>query len=93
MKNKKLGLIGYPLTHSFSAKYFSDKFRNENIEGYSYENFEIPKIDAKTFSKSDDGRGIELHKKETQQYVSKKLLAIFNQIPARWRAWGGGTTK
>ncbi len=45
MKNKKLGLIGYPLTHSFSAKYFADKFRNENIEDYSYENFEIPKIE------------------------------------------------
>lgn len=45
MKNKKLGLIGYPLTHSFSAKYFADKFKNENIEDYTYENFEIPKIE------------------------------------------------
>lgn len=45
MKNKKLGLIGYPLTHSFSAKYFAEKFENEKIEDYTYENFEIPKIE------------------------------------------------
>lgn len=45
MQNKKLGLIGYPLTHSFSAKYFAEKFQNEGIEGFTYENFEIPKIE------------------------------------------------
>jgi shikimate dehydrogenase len=45
MSNKKLGLIGYPLTHSFSAKYFAEKFKKEGIEGYTYENFEIPKIE------------------------------------------------
>ncbi len=44
MKIKKLGLIGYPLTHSFSAKYFSEKFQKEEIEGYTYENFEISDI-------------------------------------------------
>jgi len=27
---KKYGLIGYPLGHSFSQKYFSEKFINEN---------------------------------------------------------------
>ena len=45
MNIKKLGLIGYPLTHSFSAKYFADKFEREGIKGFSYENFEIPKIE------------------------------------------------
>lgn len=45
MSNKKLGLIGFPLTHSFSAKYFADKFENESIKGFTYENFEIPKIE------------------------------------------------
>ncbi|MBK20689.1 MAG: shikimate dehydrogenase [Flavobacteriales bacterium] len=42
---KKLGLIGYPLTHSFSARYFADKFEREGIIGFSYGNFEIPKIE------------------------------------------------
>ena len=29
----RLGLIGYPLGHSFSAEYFSERFRREGIEG------------------------------------------------------------
>jgi len=30
----QLGLIGYPLSHSFSKKYFGEKFKAEQIEGY-----------------------------------------------------------
>jgi shikimate dehydrogenase len=42
---KKLyGLIGYPLSHSFSKKYFGNKFQKENIEGCAYELFEIDNI-------------------------------------------------
>ncbi|MEO5912333.1 MAG: shikimate dehydrogenase [Pelobium sp.] len=33
---KKFGLIGYPLTHSFSEKYFTEKFEKENINDTSY---------------------------------------------------------
>ena len=40
----QLGLIGYPLSHSFSKKYFSDKFEEEKIEGYHYELFPLPTI-------------------------------------------------
>lgn len=43
---KKLyGLIGYPLSHSFSKKYFSNKFRQENIANSNYELFEISGIE------------------------------------------------
>lgn len=38
---KVYGLIGNPLTHSFSQKYFTEKFSNEQIAGCSYLNFEI----------------------------------------------------
>ena len=38
------GLIGYPLTHSFSKKYFSDKFEKEGIKDCRYELFEIKDI-------------------------------------------------
>ncbi len=34
-------LIGYPLTHSFSKKYFSDKFEKEGLSNHRYELFEI----------------------------------------------------
>ena len=39
------GLIGYPLSHSFSKKYFSDKFKNENINDAEYLNFSVPSIE------------------------------------------------
>ncbi len=41
---RKFGLIGYPLGHSFSKKYFSDKFLTENILDCSYENYPLEDI-------------------------------------------------
>jgi shikimate dehydrogenase len=43
---RRFGLIGYPLGHSFSAKYFRDKFEREAIRGCSYSNFEISSISS-----------------------------------------------
>jgi shikimate dehydrogenase len=37
------GLVGYPLTHSFSKKYFTEKFHTENISA-DYLNFETDDI-------------------------------------------------
>jgi shikimate dehydrogenase len=39
----KFGLIGRSLAHSFSKKYFEEKFRNENLP-YSFQNFELNSI-------------------------------------------------
>ena len=39
------GLIGYPLSHSFSKKYFTDKFLREGLTEHHYELFEIKNID------------------------------------------------
>jgi len=41
----KYGLIGYPLSHSFSPKYFSEKFQKEGIKDTSYELFPLEKIE------------------------------------------------
>lgn len=38
------GLIGYPLTHSFSGKYFADKFEMEDIPNCEYRLFPIEDI-------------------------------------------------
>jgi shikimate dehydrogenase len=38
------GLIGYPLTHSFSKDFFSKKFAKEKIKGTGYENFPLNNI-------------------------------------------------
>lgn len=39
-----LGLIGKSLKHSFSKKYFTEKFEQEGLSGHSYSNFELSDI-------------------------------------------------
>ncbi|MFN3996789.1 shikimate dehydrogenase family protein [Algoriphagus sp.] len=41
---RKFGLIGYPLSHSFSKKYFSEKFEKEGIQNCQFDLYEIPDI-------------------------------------------------
>jgi len=41
---KQYGLIGYPLAHSFSEKYFKDKFRREKINDCVYNLFPLRHI-------------------------------------------------
>ena len=41
---KKFGLIGFPLEHSFSKAYFSEKFQKENIANCIYENYPLEDI-------------------------------------------------
>lgn len=41
---KKFGLIGYPLGHSFSKKYYLEKFDKEHIEGINYDLYAIEDI-------------------------------------------------
>ena len=41
---RKFGLIGFPLGHSFSVKYFTEKFRKESIRDCLYSNFEISAV-------------------------------------------------
>ncbi|HYF29908.1 MAG TPA: shikimate dehydrogenase [Chitinophagaceae bacterium] len=42
---KRYGLIGYPLSHSFSKKYFEEKFHREGITDCAYELFPIASIE------------------------------------------------
>lgn len=42
---RRYGLIGYPLSHSFSQKYFTEKFSREGIADAVYELFPISSID------------------------------------------------
>ncbi len=42
---KKFGLIGFPLGHSFSQKFFSEKFQQEGITGYQYDNYPLENLD------------------------------------------------
>jgi len=42
---RKYGLVGYPLGHSFSKKYFTEKFLSEHIVDCSYENFPLKSLE------------------------------------------------
>lgn len=41
---RKFGLIGFPLGHSFSKKYFTEKFEREGLSDCSFDLYEIPEI-------------------------------------------------
>ena len=58
---KNFGLIGKSLTHSFSEKYFEDKFKNENIDSCSYNLFELDDIsEAKNLVKEKNLSGFNV---------------------------------
>src|ERR1700761_8728627 len=50
---KRYGLIGYPLSHSFSQRYFTEKFEREGITDCSYSTFSLPDILGLTAVLSD----------------------------------------
>ena len=45
---REYGLIGYPLSHSFSQKYFTEKFEKEGIADSVFHAFSIPSYSATT---------------------------------------------
>ena len=77
------GLIGYPLGHSFSRKFFTEKFEKEGIDA-QYLNFEIPSIEEfPDIIKNTPGlRGLNVtipYKQQVMQYlddISEEAKAI-----------------
>jgi len=67
------GLIGYPLSHSFSKKYFEDKFRKEAIQDKVYQQFELPQIeDVAELMSNDELQGFNVtspYKEDILSYV------------------------
>lgn len=63
----KVGLVGFPLAHSFSKKYFEEKFQREQITNASYELFPIEAIDklpALLLQEQLDGLNVTIPYKE-----------------------------
>lgn len=84
---KRYGLIGFPLTHSFSEKYFAEKFNREEIEDALYELFPLTDIEdiRILFEVNKDLKGINVtipYKESVIQYlddlddVAQKIGAI-----------------
>jgi len=78
---RKYGLIGFPLGHSFSQKYFTEKFARERIYDCFYENFPIDSVDRlpKLIKDNPDLIGINVtipHKTTVLKYVDVKDPAV-----------------
>ncbi|WDF55312.1 shikimate dehydrogenase family protein [Mucilaginibacter sp. KACC 22063] len=71
---KRYGIIGYPLSHSFSQKFFTEKFENEHIKDCRYEVFPLEDINdfPKLLEKHDNLCGLNVtipHKVKILEYL------------------------
>jgi len=73
---RKLGLLGYPLSHSFSKKYYLDKFHKEHILGIDYDLYSIEDIHdfPQLYGQDDRFYGFNVtipHKQAVMQFVDE----------------------
>ena len=93
------GLIGFPLTHSFSKRYFGDKFTREGIKESSYDLYEMETLDGLAeLLKKPDLRGLNVtipHKKAVISHLddlddsSAERIGAVNTI----KIFADGSTK
>jgi shikimate dehydrogenase len=80
------GLIGKPLTHSFSKSFFTDKFQRENLPNCTYENFELQSINelSQLINHHHSLMGLNVtipYKEEVLQFLTSKS-SVVEQIGA-----------
>ena len=80
------GLIGYPLSHSFSKQYFTQKFEKDGLEDCFFELFPLATIDQfpELFKKNETLRGLAVtipYKESVIPFLSK-LTAQAEEIGA-----------
>ncbi|MFO7656601.1 MAG: shikimate dehydrogenase [Bacteroidales bacterium] len=73
---KLYGLIGFPLSHSFSQKYFTEKFEKEHISSCSYLNFPLEQIEGiyKIINSSKELEGLNVtipHKQAVIRFLDE----------------------
>lgn len=74
---RQFGLIGRTLKHSFSKKYFSEKFEKEGIQNHQYDLYELPTIESfpeliKTHQQNLAGLNVTIpYKKEVMAYINQ----------------------
>jgi shikimate dehydrogenase len=86
---KLYGLIGYPLSHSFSRQYFEEKFRKENLTDCRYENFPLHSLEElpELVKRSPELRGFNI----TIPY-KEKVMSALDQIDENAREVGAVNT-
>jgi shikimate dehydrogenase len=82
---KQLGLIGRPLSHSFSKSFFTDKFRSLGLTNYHYELYELETIEEflPLVKHTPDLIGINV----TIPY-KKEVMGFLDEISAEAKAIG-----
>jgi len=85
----QFGLIGYPLSHSFSKGYFSNKFEEEQIVNCRYENYPLDDIALlpELIKVNPDLKGLNV----TIPY-KEKVLSFLNEISPEAREIGAVNT-
>lgn len=78
---RQFGLIGYPLTHSFSKKFFTEKFERENLTDCRYDTFSIPSIDdlPGVLKNNPELRGINVtipYKENVLSFLDEKTALV-----------------
>lgn len=83
---KIFGLIGYPLTHSFSKRYFSEKFRKENLSAHAYLNFPLNELsvikDLVTSNPEISGLNVTIPFKENIIFYLEELDETAREVGA-----------
>lgn len=93
---KKFGLIGYPLGHSFSKKFYQEKFEQENITGVHYDLYPLEDISTfpTLYERDPEFRGFNVtipHKRNVMRFLNEfspeaaEINAV-NCIQIRWQA-------
>jgi len=91
----KYGLIGYPLSHSFSKKYFTDKFDREKLVDSSYNLYSIQSIEElPELIKKERLNGLNVtipHKEAVIPYLDEldetaMAIGAVNTIKIVWQA-------
>jgi shikimate dehydrogenase len=82
---RKFGLIGYPLSHSFSKKFFTQKFESEGIQDCEYELYPIETIDSLSLLLSDNS---DLEGLNVTIPYKLEMLPLLNEIDEAAQAIG-----
>lgn len=98
----RYGLIGFPLSHSFSENYFGTKFRQEGIRDSVYQNFPIENLQElpKLIGDTPDLKGLNVtipYKEKILGYLTEsneivKAIGACNCIKIERENWIGYNT-
>lgn len=81
---KRLGLIGFPLGHSFSPKYFKTKFDCDGIKDWQYKAYPIASVDGFKHLEKDQLKGLNVTIPYKQSIIPflDELRGAANEIKA-----------